>query len=89
MKAVQEGDGTLLDHSCCLLAHEHAEANPHKDNGLAVILAGHAHSMKTGLHSKMRRTIGDLYWTLADEVLGARLAGKEFPNAEKKLSGIV
>src|SRR4029077_14254841 len=68
MKSVQEGDGTLLDHSCVVFAHEHAEANPHKDNGLALIVAGHAGGLKTGMHSKMRHTIGDLYLTVAEEV---------------------
>ena len=88
MKSVQEGDGTLLDHSCVIFAHEHAEANPHKDNGLALIVAGHAGGLKTGMHSKMRNTIGDLYLTLAEEVFKQPLE-KGFPTAEKKISGIV
>jgi len=88
MKSVAEGDGTLLDHTCVVFAHEHAEANPHKDNGLALILAGHAGGMKTGEHSKMRNTIGDLYLTIAEEVLEVPL-DKGFPTAEKKISGIV
>ena len=37
-----EGDGTLLDRTCLLYVHEHAEANAHKNNNLAVIVAGHA-----------------------------------------------
>jgi hypothetical protein len=88
MKSVPEGDGTLLDHTCVVFAHEHAEANPHKDNGLALILAGHAGGMKTGMHSKMRNTIGDLYLTVAEEVFKLPLE-KGFPTAEKKISGIV
>jgi 4-hydroxy-3-methylbut-2-enyl diphosphate reductase IspH len=88
MKATPEGDGTLLDHTCVVFAHEHAEANPHKDNGLALILAGHLGGMKTGMHSKMRNTIGDLYLTLAEEVFKQPL-DKGFPTAEKKISGIV
>ena len=88
MKSVQEGDGTLLDHSCVIFAHEHAEANPHKDNGLALIVAGHAGGLKTGMHSKMRHTIGDLYLTVAEEVFKLPLE-KGFPTAEKKISGIV
>src|SRR6185436_11714563 len=32
MKSIREGDGNLLDRTCCIFAHEHAEANPHKDN---------------------------------------------------------
>ncbi|PYR63418.1 MAG: hypothetical protein DMF91_03550 [Acidobacteria bacterium] len=57
-------------------------------NGLALILAGHAGGMKTGMHSKMRNTIGDLYLTVAEEVFKLPLE-KGFPTAEKKISGIV
>ena len=88
MKATPEGDATLLDHTCVVFAHEHAEANPHKDNGLALILAGHLGGMKTGTHSKMRNTIGDLYLTVAEEIFKQPLE-KGFPTAEKKISGIV
>ena len=88
LKSIPEGAGTLLDNTCVVFAHEHAEANPHKDNGLALILAGHAGGMKTGLHSKMRNTVGDLYLTVAEEVFKLRLE-KGFPTAEKKISGIV
>ena len=69
--------------------HEHAEANDHKNNGLAVILAGHVGGLKTGMHSKMTQTIGDLHVTLADEVLKVRIGVGGFPSAEEKLSGIV
>src|SRR5439155_26867378 len=40
LKSVPEGDGTLFDHTCLVYAHEHAEANPHKNSGLAMILSG-------------------------------------------------
>ena len=88
LKSIPEGSGTLLDNTCVVFAHEHAEANPHKDNGLALLLAGHAGRMKTGIHSKMRHTIGDLYLTVAEEVFKLRL-DKSFPTAEKKISGII
>ena len=88
LKSIPEGSGTLLDNTCVVFAHEHAEANPHKDNGLALILAGHAGGMKTGKHSKMRHTIGDLYLTVAEEVFKLPLE-KGFPTAEKKISGII
>jgi hypothetical protein len=87
LKATPEGDGTLLDHTCLLFVHEHAEANIHKNNGLAVIVAGHAGKMKTGLHSRITGSLGDLYVTLADEILQARLGS--FPTFEKKLSDVV
>ena len=87
LKSIPEGDGTLLDHCCLLYIHEHAEANAHKNNGLAAIVAGHAGNLKTGAHSEMVGTTGDLYLTLANDALGTGLAG--FPNATKKLPGIV
>src|SRR5215831_2074814 len=73
MKATPEGEGTLLDHTCLLFVHEHAEANAHKNNGLAVIVAGHTGGIQTGLHTRTTGTLGDLYVTLADETVGARL----------------
>ena len=87
LKSIPEGDGTLLDHCCLLYLHEHAEANAHKNNGLAAIVAGHAGNLTTGVHSEMVGTMGDLYLTLANEALGAGLAG--LPNATKRLPGIV
>jgi hypothetical protein len=69
-----------------MFVHEHAEANSHKNNGLACIVAGHAGKLITGLHSKMTGTVGDLYLTLADDVMGAGL--KQFPTADRKLTGI-
>jgi hypothetical protein len=87
LKSIPEGDGTLLDHTCALFIHEHAEANSHKNSGLAMIAAGHAGGLKTGRHTRVAGTAGDLYLTLAEEVVGARLGA--FPTATKKLSEIV
>jgi hypothetical protein len=87
MKATPEGEGTLLDHTCLLFVHEHAEANIHKNNNLAVIVAGHAGNLKTGLHTRTTGTLGDLYVTLADEAVSARIGA--FPTFEKKLAGVV
>jgi hypothetical protein len=87
LKATPEGEGTLLDHTCLLFVHEHAEANIHKNNGLAVIVAGHAGKMKTGLHTRITGSLGDLYVTLADEIVQARLGS--FPTFEKKLNDVV
>ena len=50
------------------------------------IVAGHAGKLVTGLHSKMTGTVGDLYLTIADDLLGAGI--KQFPTADRKLSGI-
>jgi hypothetical protein len=87
LKATPEGDGNLLDRTLLLFVHEHAEANPHKNNDLAVIAAGHAGGMQTGRHTWTTGTLGDLYVTLAHEALGARIEG--FPTYDQKLVGIV
>jgi hypothetical protein len=84
LKSTPEGDGNLLDHSCLLYIHEHAEANPHKNDGLALIVAGHAGRLATGMHSKVTGTIGDLYLTLADDIMQSGLG--KFPTASKKMS---
>ncbi len=86
MRSIPEGDGNLLDHTCCVYVHEHAEANPHKCNGLAILLAGGG--MKGGLHTKSHNSIGDVYLTITEEILKTPL-GKEFPTAEEKMSAIV
>jgi uncharacterized protein DUF1552 len=87
LKSIPEGDGNLLDNTLLVYVHEHAEANSHKTSGMSAILAGHAGKLKTGLHSNVTGTVGDLYLTLADEVMGAQ-AGK-FPTASGKLSDLV
>jgi hypothetical protein len=87
LKSTPEGEGSMLDHTCLLFVHEHAEANPHKNNNLAVIVAGHANSMKTGLHTRTIGTLGDLYLTLAEQVIGAPIG--MFPTANRKLEGVV
>jgi hypothetical protein len=87
LKSIPEGDGTLLDHTCLVYAHEHAEANPHKNSGMALLVAGHAGKLATGMHTKMTGTIGDLYLTLADDVMQAGLT--KFPTASKKLTALL
>ena len=86
LKSIREGDGTLLDHCCLLFVHEHAEANEHKNNGLAVLLAGHANRMTTGVHTATTGVIGDLYLAIANDLFGVPM--KEFPSANRKLDGI-
>jgi hypothetical protein len=87
LKSIPEGEGNLLDHTLLVYVHEHAEANSHKTSGMTALLAGHAGNLKTGMHSVVTGTMGDLYLTLADEVMGAQ-AGK-FPSAANKLSDLV
>src|SRR6266481_1165381 len=87
LKSIPEGDGTLLDRCCLLYIHEHAEANDHKNNGLPAIVAGHAAKLVTGTHSKMTGSMGDLYQTLANRVMGAGI--EQFPTGGHELSGVV
>jgi hypothetical protein len=67
-------------------AHEHAEANDHKNNGMSLIVAGHAGGLKTGLHTRTTGTVADLYLAVANRAMGAEL--KAFPSASKELSGV-
>jgi len=83
LKSIPEGDGTLLDHCCLLYTHEHAEANPHKNNGLVAIAAGHTKQMVTGTHSKVAGTLGDLYLSVANDVMGAGI--ESFPTGRQPL----
>jgi hypothetical protein len=87
LKSIPEGEGTLLDQTCLVYVHEHAEANDHKNNGLSVIVAGHPRGLRTGLHTRTTGTIADLYLTLADGVFGARL--EKFPTASRRISELL
>ncbi len=84
MKSIPEGDGNVLDNTACVFVHEHAEANSHKCNGLAILAAGGG--MKGGLHTKSHHGIGDVYLTIAEELLKTPL---KFPTAEEKMSALV
>jgi len=87
LKSMPEGDGNMLDHTLLMYTHEHAEANSHKTSGMAAILAGRVGNLKTGTHSMMAGTVGDLYLTLAEEVMQAPIG--KFPSAQKKLTDVV
>lgn len=86
LKSIPEGDATLLDHCCLVYAHEHAEADIHKNNGLAMLVAGHAGGLVTGRHTKVTGTVGDLYLALANRVMGAGI--ESFPTADQEMPGI-
>ena len=87
LKSVPEGDGTLFDHTCLLFVHEHAEANPHKNSGLAMIAAGGISSLVKGKHTRINGTAGDVYLTLADGVVGAAIGN--FPTATRKIGALL
>ena len=87
LKSIPEGDGTVFDHCCMVYTHEHAEANPHKNTGMAMIVAGGMNRIAKGSHTKTTGTVGDLYLTLADEVMQAGLV--KFPTASKKITALL
>jgi hypothetical protein len=84
LKSTSEGSGNLLDRTSLVFVHEHAEANDHKNNGLSLIVAGHAGGLKTGIHTRSTGTVGDLYLAVANKAVGAGL--KTFPTASKEVS---
>ena len=87
LESVKEGDGTLFDHVTTIYTHEHAEANPHKNNGLAMIVAGGDPKLARGSHTKIEGTVGDVYVTVADQIVGAGIG--KFPTATKKIDAIL
>ena len=51
MDAIQEGDGTLLDHSLLMAYSDQSYAKIHAVDGIPIMLAGNASGgMKTGYH---------------------------------------
>ncbi len=86
LKSIPEGAGTLLDNTVLVFVHEHAEAGPHKNNGMIALVAG-GKKLAVGRHTRVAGTIGDLYLTVADEVLGAGLG--KFPAANRTLIEIL
>jgi hypothetical protein len=86
LRAVPEGEGNLLDNTATVFVHEHAEADPHKCNGLAMLVAGGG--IKGNRHTKTHNGIGDVYSTISEEVLKTPL-GKEFPTAEEKMTDLI
>lgn len=87
LESVPEGDGTLFDHTALIFTHEHAEANAHKNNGLAMIVAGGSPRVAKGAHTKIQGTVGDVYMTVANEIVGAGI--EKFPTATKKLGALL
>jgi hypothetical protein len=87
LESVPEGDGTLYDHTALIFTHEHAEANIHKNNGLAMIVAGGSVKIAKGSHTKIAGTAGDVYLTVANDVVGAGI--EKFPTATKKIDELL
>ena len=50
LKATQDGDGTLLDHSAILYGGALSDGNAHSNKDLPLLIAGHAGGIKGGQH---------------------------------------
>jgi hypothetical protein len=89
LKSIPEGDGTLLDNTCLVFVHEHAEADIHKASGMVALVAGSRDRLAHGRHTRVMGTFGDLYRTLADGALDASFSPDEFPTAGKRLTELL
>jgi len=87
LKSIPEGDRTVLDNTVLMYVHEHAEAGPHKTSGMIALLAGSKEKLAHGQHVKIAGTIGDLYTTLFDGVMGAGMG--KMPTANRQLTEIL
>jgi len=87
LKSIPEGDHTLLDNTALMYVHEHAEAGPHKTSGMIALVAGSKDKIALGQHTKIAGTIGDLYTTLFDGVMGVGLG--KVPTANRQLTEIL
>ena len=52
-----------------------------------MIVAGGVKGLKTGSHTRVMGTIGDLYLTVADEIMDASLG--RFPTAARRMTEIL
>jgi hypothetical protein len=87
LKSIPEGEKSLLDNTVLMYVHEHAEAGPHKSSGMIALVAGSKDKLSHGRHTKVGGTIGDLYTTLFDGVMGAGLG--KMPTATRQLTEIL
>ncbi|MCU1329568.1 MAG: hypothetical protein JWN34_4938, partial [Bryobacterales bacterium] len=58
-----------------------------KNSGLAMIVAGGSKRLAKGAHTRVTGTVGDVYVTVADEVVGAGIG--KFPTSTKKLGALL
>jgi len=71
LKAVKEGDGTLLDHSMIVYGSALADGNAHQHNNLPTVLAGRAGgSLTPGRHIRYadETPIANLYLSMLDKM---------------------
>ena len=70
MKKVDEGDGSLLDHTILLYGSEMKDGNRHVRENLPIVLAGRGHgTLKTGRHVVLEphTPLANLHLTLAQK----------------------
>ena len=71
LKSVQEGDGTLLDHSMIVYGSGNSDGNRHNHDDLPVLLAGKGcGTIRTGRHFRLRgeTPLNNLWLSLLDRV---------------------
>ena len=89
LKSIPEGSGTVLDNTCLVFVHEHAEADIHKASGMIALVAGSKDRLAHGRHTRVMGTFGDLYRTLAEGVLNTSFGSDAFPTASQRLNELL
>ena len=86
LKSIPEGTArcSITPFSCSFTSMP--KPDPHKNNGMIALVAG-GKKLTTGRHTRVAGTVGDLYLTVADRVLGAGLG--KFPAANRQLTEIL
>jgi hypothetical protein len=70
LKALPDGDGTLLDHSAILYGSALSDGNIHSNSDLPLLVAGHAGGLKGGRHvaSEPQTPVSNLFVRLMNSV---------------------
>jgi len=70
LKATQDGDGTLLDHSTILYGAALSDGNQHSNHNLPLLVAGHAGGQRGGRHvaAKAMTPAANLFVNMLDRV---------------------
>ena len=88
LKAVKEGDGTLLDHSMIVYGSGIADGNAHSHNDLPILLAGRGGgTIATGRHIKLDKEtpLNNLFLSMMDRA-GAKI--EKIGDSSGRLSGL-
>jgi hypothetical protein len=86
MKPIPEGDANLLDHTCTMYVHEHAEAHVHKRNGPGNSAGGRGRQNGNRHAHKVAQFDPRRIPDSRQEVLKTQI---DFPTARKTLTEIV